>query len=60
MAKKKQNDIFHPKHRWFIWAIVILAVTGVGLISYIGLSVMKDQAEFDASFNPRSIAPPNY
>lgn len=60
MPKKKQNVLVHPKHRWFIWTIVIVSVIGIGLASYISITAMKDKAEFDASYDPRPVAPPNY
>lgn len=60
MAKKKQNNLLHPKHRWLVWAVVAIVLIGVALISYIQITTIRDTAEFNASFDPRPVMLQNY
>lgn len=46
----KTPSIPQADHRWFIWTIVFLMVSGVSLVSYIMItSINEDTAVFDTT-----------
>ncbi len=45
----KTPTITQPNHRWFIWTIVFLLISGVSLVSYIMITdINQDTALYDS------------
>jgi hypothetical protein len=39
------KSLVQPEHRWFIWTIVFLIVSGVSLVSYIMITQINDETQ---------------